>query len=340
MKEAAAYKLRVKLLGEYGEKLRKIDQRLYDYVEDLSLEGKKTDDPSVSNSLGRRDVHNVYELLAALKFLRILETYPFDLSLFSRARLLYEGRWTSDGRYIEGSGGLKMSGINGRRTYRLTPIQVYMLAGVYGPKHYVNTECLAGSRELLPSEIVGDDGYIWDLRRLVRRAVFFIPRKFCKTTMGAFFQTFGFMFEDYNYEGYCCANSMEQAKILYNMAYDMIHQLDPEEKRIRFTATEINWRRGQARAAKIIALSAGGKTKDGLFAQYCSSDEYGSAGYVKNHSDMASLVNVVEGSMGPRREPLTIHTTTAGNVTLGPFQVMLDGVKRSLDDELLSEIGK
>ena len=207
MKEDAAYKLRVKLLGKYGEKLRKIDQRLYDYVEDLSLEGDETDDASVSNSLGRRDVHNVYELLAALKFLRILETYPFDLSLFRSACLLYEGRWTSDGRYIEGSGGLKMSGINGRRTYRLTPIQVFMLAGVYGPKHYVNTECLAGSRELLPSEIVGDDGYIWDLRRLVRRAVFFIPRKFCKTTMGAFFQTFGFMFEDYNYEGYCCANA-------------------------------------------------------------------------------------------------------------------------------------
>ena len=83
-----------------------------------------------------------------------------------------------------------------------------------------------------------------------------------------------------------------------------------------------------------MALSAGGKTKDGLFAQYCSSDEFGSAGYVKDHSDMASLVNVVEGSMGPRREPLTIHTTTAGNVEVGPFQIKLDGLKQLLESEV------
>ena len=118
------------------------------------------------------------------------------------------------------------------------------------------------------------------------------------------------------------------------MAYDLIHQMDPEELRIRFIASEINRKKGEPRAAKIVALSAGGKTKDGLFAQYCSSDEYGSAGYVKDHSDMASLINVVEGSMGPRREPLTIHTTTAGNVNIGPFQIKLDALKQLLYEEV------
>ena len=49
---------------------------------------------------------------------------------------------------------------------------------------------------------------------------------------------------------------------------------------------------------------------------------------------MASLVNVVEGSMGPRREPLTIHTTTAGNVEVGPFQIKLDGLKQLLEVEV------
>ena len=118
------------------------------------------------------------------------------------------------------------------------------------------------------------------------------------------------------------------------MTKDLIRQKDPKELRIRVTATEVNWKPGQPRAAKIVALSAGGKTKDGLFAQYCSSDEFGSAGYVKDHSDMASLVNVVEGSMGPRREPLTIHTTTAGNVEVGPFQIKLDGLKQLLESEV------
>ena len=49
---------------------------------------------------------------------------------------------------------------------------------------------------------------------------------------------------------------------------------------------------------------------------------------------MASLINVVEGSMGPRREPLTIHTTTAGNVSVGPFQIKLDSIKNLLMEEI------
>ena len=293
-----------------------IDKRLADYLIDLH---HKPED------------HNVWEILGGVRFVRIFRTYPFNADKVKKIIRLYEGEW-QDGRHV--SGGLLFSGLRGRAHYQLTPIQVFMLAGVYGPHHWVNTEARVGSREMSKTERACDDGYIYDLRRLTTEAVFFIPRKFGKTTLGAFFQFIGFFFEDYNYEGYCCANSSDQAKILYNMAYDLIHQMDPEELRIRFTASEINWKKGQPRAAKIVALSAGGKTKDGLFAQYCSSDEYGSAGYVKDHSDMASLINVVEGSMGPRREPLTIHTTTAGNVSVGPFQIKLDSLKSLLMEEI------
>ena len=277
------------------------------------------------------EVHNVWEILGGVRFLRIFRQYPFNATKVKRILRLYEGEW-KDGEYVDG--GLLFSGLRGRTHYQLTPIQVFMLAGAYGPHHWVNTEAKVGSRKLLPTERPCEDGYIYDLRRLTTEAVFFIPRKFGKTTLGAFFQFVGFFFEDYNYEGYCCANSSEQAKILFNMTKDLIRQKDPKELRIRFTATEVNWKPGQPRAAKIVALSAGGKTKDGLFAQYCSSDEFGSAGYVKDHSDMASLVNVVEGSMGPRREPLTIHTTTAGNVEVGPFQIKLDGLKQLLESEV------
>ena len=314
--KSAAVKTIATLLPLDKKELKEVDGRLFAYLFALYNEP---------------EVHNVWEILGGVRFLRIFRQYPFNATKVKRILRLYEGEW-KDGEYVDG--GLLFSGLRGRTHYQLTPIQVFMLAGVYGPHHWVNTEAKVGSRKLLPTERECEDGYIYDLRRLTTEAVFFIPRKFGKTTLGAFFQFVGFFFEDYNYEGYCCANSSEQAKILFNMTKDLIRQKDPKELRIRFTATEVNWKQGQPRAAKIVALSAGGKTKDGLFAQYCSSDEFGSAGYVKDHSDMASLVNVVEGSMGPRREPLTIHTTTAGNVEVGPFQIKLDGLKQLLELEV------
>lgn len=314
--KSAAVKTIATLLPLDKKELKEVDGRLFAYLFALYNEP---------------EVHNVWEILGGVRFLRIFRQYPFNATKVKRILRLYEGEW-KDGEYVDG--GLLFSGLRGRTHYQLTPIQVFMLAGVYGPHHWVNTEAKVGSRKLLPTERGCEDGYIYDLRRLTTEAVFFIPRKFGKTTLGAFFQFVGFFFEDYNYEGYCCANSSEQAKILFNMTKDLIRQKDPKELRIRFTATEVNWKPGQPRAAKIVALSAGGKTKDGLFAQYCSSDEFGSAGYVKDHSDMASLVNVVEGSMGPRREPLTIHTTTAGNVEVGPFQIKLDGLKQLLESEV------
>lgn len=307
------------VMADYEERLLRIDPRLWDYV--LGV-GQNTPDE-----------HNLYEILGVLKFLRLLDTYPYEISKVHHAIRLYEGRWEGT-RYIPGTGGLEFSGLFGRKRYKLTPFQTFVMAALFGPHIWVNTQCKPEDRELMPTEKIGDDGYIYDYRRLCTELILFIPRKVAKTTFGAFLQFYFFFFGDYNSEGYCVANSADQAGILFNLTWDLIHQLDPNEKRIRFTSTEINWRPGQPRAAKIEALSAGGKTKDGLFAQVCSADEFGSAFYVKGHSDMSDLVNVVEGSMGPRREPLTIITTTAGKSINGPFQIKLDGVKVLLHEEI------
>ena len=139
---------------------------------------------------------------------------------------------------------------------------------------------------------------------------------------------------DENAECYCCANAIDQAKILFTRTSDLIRQMDPREKRIRFTASQVNWKPGQFRSASLTALSAGGKTKDGLFAQLCSADEYGSAAYVNGASDMGKLVSVVESSMGPRREPMTFISTTAGIIQAGPFIDKLAGIKALLLTEL------
>ena len=176
--------------------------------------------------------------------------------------------------------------------------------------------------------------HIFDLRRLTTEFTFFTPRKTAKTQLSAFIQFWYFMSGDENAECYCCANASDQAKILFSRTRELIHQMDPRERRIRFTASQVNWKPGQFRTASLTALSAGGKTKDGLFAQLCSADEYGSAAYVNGASDMGKLVSVVESSMGPRREPMTFISTTAGINTTGPFVDKLQGIHTLLEKEL------
>ena len=277
--------------------------------------------------------HNDREVLGALKFLRQMETYVADIDTFRDVIYKYEGIWEqSDGIWHHVEGGLKHPGTSGPRYYRLQPFQVFVLASMFLFKVWINTEEQAGSRELLPTECI-DRGTIWDLRRLCTEFTLYTPRKTAKTQLSAFIQFWYFMSGDENAECYCCANASDQAKILFSRSRELIHQMDPKEKRIRFTASQVNWKPGQFRTASLTALSAGGKTKDGLFAQLCSADEFGSAAYVNGASDMGKLVSVVESSMGPRREPMTFISTTAGIIQAGPFIDKLQGIRLLLEKE-------
>ena len=87
-------------------------------------------------------------------------------------------------------------------------------------------------------------------------------------------------------------------------------------------------------------LTAGGKTKDGPFAELVNWDELGSSPYTNGKSDMMNLVNVMRSSMGPRREGLTFGTTTAGTITTGPFMDMLEGLHAQLLCELKYDTGE
>ena len=106
--------------------------------------------------------------------------------------------------------------------------------------------------------------------------------------------------------------------------------------RIRSTQTVTDWRQAykSVHNSLIMPLTAGGRTKDGLYAQLCCADESGSAPYTNGKSDMLSLVNVVQSSMGPRREPMLFTTTTAGTISTGPFIEKLDALHRTLEKEL------
>lgn len=317
------------LLSRYHEmkgKVARIDKRLAVYFDDLTTHSSgDPDDPN--------DWHNCYEVLCGIKFLRLLSTYPFRQNRVQHAIKLYEGEWRN-GHYVEGSGGFKFSGLGGYTHYQLQPFQVYILAWAFGLHKWVDTKHPNGSRALLPTEREGEGGTIIDLRWLATDIVLFLTRKSGKTLMSSFFGAECFFFGDSNAEIYCAANSQEQSKILYQMIKSLLFQLDPNGKRIRITATECNWRMGQPRQAKVGAMSAGGKKKDGLFPQMGLFDEYGSAEFVKDHCDMLDLVNVIQSGMGPRREPRTVTTTTAGYATNGPFALKLEGIKKTLLAEL------
>ena len=184
--EALEYLAQV--LPQQRRQLKDIDGRLLTYYEGL------TDGT----------MHNLYEVLGGIKFLRVLRTYPFSHKKVRHAIQLYEGRWNGD-KYIDGSGGLQFSGLKGFTHYQLQPFQVFALAGLLGPMKDV-------------------DG---DMRRLCTELVLYLTRKSGKTLMSAFIQFYGFFFMDSNFEGYCCANSADQAKLLYKTAQTLIRQMDP-----------------------------------------------------------------------------------------------------------------
>ena len=305
-----------------------IDERLNDYYADLC----ESSSPYIGDDY---DHHNLFELLCALKLLRLMHEYPMDVAKVRKVIRLREGEWQKDdgGRWRHVRGGLLQPGARGATYYRWQPYQVFILTAIYGPHVWIDTQVPNGQRELLQTEREGEGGNIEDYRRLCTSFTYFAPRKTDKTGLSGYCGVIDFMLGDYDGEAYCCANSQAQSKIIFARMSEMIRTLNPGN-RIRFTSTQVNWRPGQPRQSKIEALSAGGKTKDGLFASYCAKDEIGQAAYVNEKSDMGALVNVIESSMGPRREPLSVTTTTAGTITSGPFIDELDGIKRELHNEL------
>ena len=328
-KQAAIDLLRSRYDGK-ADMLADIDPRLRDYFDDLLAHSSA--DPDSDD-----DHHNVYEILGAAKFLRMLDTYTFNRKKVQTVIRLREGEWQRDksGRWRHVSGGLKCPGTSGAQVYRWQPFQVFVLASVFGFYAWVNTKVRAEDKaELLPTERERD-GYIWDYRRVCTDFTYFGPRKTDKTGLAAYIQFVFFFFEDDNSEIYCCANSSDQAKLLYSRTRGLIAQMDGGN-RIRSTQTVTDWRQAykSVHDSSVRPLSAGGKTKDGMFAQLCCADEYGSAAYTNGKSDMLSLVNVIQSSMGPRREPMTFTTTTAGTISAGPFIEKLDALHRTLEREL------
>ncbi len=271
--------------GAYTDRQRlalaSTDRRIGDYV--LGV----TDKP---------EAHNLYEVLGVARFLRLLCRYEWK-----------RGRVRSFFRFYEA---LRFSGLRGRTRYKLTPVQAFQFASIYG--------------FALP-----------DGRRLTRTAYLFVPRKFSKTTSCAALAVYDMLFGDNNAQAYVGANSYDQAKICFDEIRKIMCDIDPRGRHFRVNREKITFK-GRGRDSLIQCLTANANTKDGLSASLVIMDEYAQARNTAGKNG-ADLKNVLTTSMGPRREPLTIVITTASDVVDGPFAHELDGVLRVLRGEAESD---
>lgn len=238
------------------------------------------------------DAHNIYELLAVRRFLTLLAAYPFQPHNVHRRIRFYEL--------------LRFSGTNGRQQYKLTPVQVFQLAAIFGHTR--------------------QDG-----RRLTRLAYLFVPRKFSKTTFAAFLAVDDLLFGDNNAEAYIGANSYDQAQKCFQEVRSIMFSLDPRQKYFRINREAVRFR-NNTRDSLIQCLTANATTKDGLFASLAILDEYAQARNTANRNG-ADLKNTLTTSMGPRREPLTVIITTASEVLDGPCYNEIEGCKAVLRGE-------
>lgn len=302
-KEEVARELAGMDLESYG--LDTIDGRLLRYV---------------SGVVECPDGHNLYELLAVRKFLRLMRLYVFRASKVKKFVRLYES--------------LKFSGVDGRRCYKLTPVQYFQFASMLGFYRWEDVGSAEGERDTDGKTRKVEDGRRYELRRLVREAILFVPRKFSKTTSTASLAVNEFLFGDMNAQAYTAANSYKQAKICFGEIAKIIKQLDPKRRYFKSTRELLSWRENKyGKESFVECLTGGADSKDGLNASLGIFDEYAQAKYVKDHSEGAELYQVIASSMGVRREPMMVIITTASREEDGPFALELENAKKVLTGE-------
>lgn len=263
---------------------------------DALVETDKRIGEYVFSVIDNPEAHNLYEILGVRRFLRMLYKYEWKAKRVRHFFKFYET--------------IRFSGLRGRTRYKLTPVQAYQFANIYG--------------------FARSDG-----RRLIRTAYLFVPRKFSKTTSCAAMAVYDMLFGDNNAQAYVGANSYDQAKICFDEIRNIMFDIDPREKHFKVNREKITFK-DHGRDSLIQCLTANAKTKDGLFASLVIMDEYAQARNTAGRNG-ADLKNVLTTSMGPRREPLTIVITTASEVVDGPFAHELEGVMAVLRGEAESD---
>ena len=275
-------------------------KRKADVVEDLQHEGKgellrlksvlnqadKRIMEYALNTISDPDCHNLFELLILARFIRFMDKYEFRISAVQAVIMVIES--------------LRFPSQNGLTTLKLSPVQTFALAFIYG-------------------------FFRPDSRRLIRNAMLFVPRKFGKTTLVSGIAIYELLFGDADGQVYACANSYQQAKICFDNIRNCLKALDRTGNRFRVNREVIyNDMKGRSSFARCLASDP--STLDGLSASCYILDEYAQA-------RSAELRNVMATSTGIRTSPLELIITTASDVLDGPCTGTLDAYQRILLDE-------
>ena len=240
------------------------------------------------------DDHNLYELLAVKRFFYLLNKYEFRTKHFLNFVRFYES--------------LKFSGTAGRTRYKLTPIQTFQYANIYGL--YDPT----------------------DGTRLVRDAYIIVPRKFSKSTSSAAIAIYDLFCGDANGQVFCGANSYQQAKVLFDEIRKVLKSMDPLGRHFKVNREIVEWADGR-RESFCRCLASNAETLDGLFASTAIFDEYAQARDTASHNG-DDFKNTITTSMGPRKQPLTVVISTCSEVVDGPCAKEIAGAKRVLKGDL------
>jgi len=285
LKNALIEELRFGIPDEWErhtEKLDRTDVRIMIYIRGCA------NDP---------EGHNLYELLGIKRFLRMLDEYKWRRGRVRRFIKFYEL--------------LKFNGTTGRTRYKLTPVQTYQFAHIWG--------------------FDNDRGL-----RLIRLAYLFVPRKFSKTTSAASLAVNDLYFGDHNGQAYVGANSYQQAKICFDEIRNIVRDIEGDRSpHVRINRETIFFQDG-TRDSSASCLAANAKTRDGLNASLVIIDEYAQARNTAG-SNGADLKNVLTSSMGARKEPLTVIISTASDVVDGPFAKEIEGAKAVLRGEMKND---
>lgn len=231
--------------------------------------------------------HNLFELLAFRRFCDFMRRYEFRRGLVRSKVVVFET--------------LRFQTEQGLRPIKLSPVQVFVLAGIYG--------------------FWKEDG-----RRLCRNAMLFVPRKFGKTTLVAGICIDELLFGDADGQVYACANSYNQAKLCFDIIRSAVSALDRGGRRFRVNR-EVILSEMPGRPAYARCLASNPETLDGLNASCYILDEFAQA-------RSPELRNVMKTSTGTRANPLEIIITTASELQEGPCADTLEAYERILLGEI------
>lgn len=253
-------------------KLKNTDKRLNTYVLEV---------------INNPEAHNLYEQLSVKRFFQFLDKYEFRSVEVKKFVVFYEK--------------LKFSGAKGLTRYKLTPVQTFQIANIFG-------------------------FYKKNGKRVTRDVLLFVPRKFSKTTFVAAIAIYDLLFGDKNAQAYVAANSYKQAQICFKVIKEILKAHDRKLRHFKINREVVyNLKRGRPSFAECLASDP--ETLDGLMASLVLVDEYSQA-------DSAGLKNVLTSSMGTRENPLTIVITTASEKLNSPCVELLDSYKAILRGEL------